>query len=76
VRAGVAEAHGGGGAGSVATFGGSASTTMELAWRWKVDEAPVAQLTSRAQRAEERGGHEERRTRRGSLRRGARSGYR
>jgi hypothetical protein len=76
VRAGVAEAHGSGGAGSVAAFGASTSTTMELAWRWKVDEAPVAQLTSRAQSAEERGGHEERMTQRGSLRRGARSGYR
>jgi hypothetical protein len=41
VRAGIAEALGGCGAAPVAPFGASASTTMELAWGWKVEEAPV-----------------------------------
>jgi hypothetical protein len=44
VRAGIAEALGSGGAALVAPFGASASMIMELAWGWKVEEAPVAQL--------------------------------
>jgi hypothetical protein len=43
VRAGVAKALGGGVA-PVAPFGASTSTTMQLAWGWKVEEAPVGQL--------------------------------
>jgi hypothetical protein len=48
VRGGIAEALGGGGAAPVGPFGASASTTMELAWGWKVEEAPVAQLLGRS----------------------------
>jgi hypothetical protein len=48
VRAGVTEALGGGGAAPVAPFDASATTTMELAWGWKVEEAPVAQLLGRS----------------------------
>jgi hypothetical protein len=51
VRAGVTEALGGGGAALVAPFGDSASITMELAWGWKVDEAPAAQLLGRSRRS-------------------------
>jgi hypothetical protein len=91
VWAGITSALGGGGAAPVAPFGASALTTMELAWGWKVEEAPMAQLLRRSRRsgmarstaadlthAESRGTRrqEERRTRRGSLWRGACSGYR
>jgi hypothetical protein len=48
VWAGVAEALGGSGTASVAPVSTSASTTMELAWGWKVEEAPVAQLLRRS----------------------------
>jgi hypothetical protein len=51
VRAGVAEALGGGGAVPVAPFDASASMTIELAWGWKVEEAPMAQLLGRSRRS-------------------------
>jgi hypothetical protein len=52
VWAGVSEALGGGGAAPVAPFNTSASTTMELAWGWKVEEAPVAQSLRRSRRSD------------------------
>jgi hypothetical protein len=51
VQAGIAEALGGSGTAPVAPFSASASTTMELAWGWKVEEAPVAQLLRRSRRS-------------------------
>jgi hypothetical protein len=51
VWAGITEALGSGGAAPVAPFDTSASTTMELAWGWKVEEAPVAQLLGRSRRS-------------------------
>jgi hypothetical protein len=51
VQAGITEALGGGGTTSVGPFGTSASMTMELAWGWKVEEAPVARLLGRSQRS-------------------------
>jgi hypothetical protein len=51
VRAGIAKALGGGGAALVGPFGTSASMTMELAWGWKVEEAPMAQLLGCSRRS-------------------------
>jgi hypothetical protein len=51
VQAGITGAHGVGGAASVAPFGASTSTTMKLAWGWKVEEAPVAKLLRRSRRS-------------------------
>jgi hypothetical protein len=51
VQAGIAEAPGGSGTALVASFGASALMTVVLAWGWKVEEAPVAQLLRRSMRS-------------------------
>jgi hypothetical protein len=43
--------RGGGNAAPVAPFNAFTSTTMELAWGWKLEEAPVAQLLGLSRRS-------------------------
>jgi hypothetical protein len=51
VRAGVIEALGSSGEAPVAPVSAFASTTMELAFGWKVEEAPMARLLGRSRRS-------------------------